>query len=534
MGILNSKHTMGTAAVLIGLSVLLSRFMGLARDKVISWQFGAGGETDVYFAAFVVPDFLNYLLAGGYLSITLIPILSGLFKEDEEDAWRFFGCVVTYAALAVSMLAAAAWAAAPALAPLVAPGFEAEKLARLATFLRIILPAQVCFLPGACLSAVLYIRKEFTVPALTPLIYNGFILLCGILLPAAGAADGMEGFCWGVSIGALCGAFLLPLAAVRGGGMRFIPGFRHARMKEFLLLALPLMLGQSIVVLDEQFIRIFGSMAEEGAVSLLSYARRLMMVPVGVVAQAAGVASFPFLAELLARGEKESFSGAVNSALRNGMIIVFPIVLYLMAVAGPVMGFIFEGGAFSADKTEAAAPLLRIMLAAVPFWLIQQIAGRAFYAGKDTVTPVIAGTAATVLCVPLYLWLAPVFGARAIAFLTVLSMAGYALGLLALAVRRYGIGICAGLGFTALKSIGISLPAAALSWAAALFLLGAPLPGGLLLRQFAALVLSGLLFIAAWFAAARSAAPEYSAIVLSPLRRRAARFLDKKRGTGNV
>ena len=87
---LTATHKMGIAALIMAGSVFLSRLMGLVRDKVVSWQFGAGAESDVYFAAFVVPDFLNYLLAGGYISITLIPLLSKRFEEDEADGWRFF------------------------------------------------------------------------------------------------------------------------------------------------------------------------------------------------------------------------------------------------------------------------------------------------------------------------------------------------------------------------------------------------------------------------------------------------------------
>ena len=95
---------MGIAALIMGFSVLVSRFMGLFRDKVISWQFGAGGETDLYFAAFILPDFLNYLLAGGYVSITLIPLLSKLMENDEEDAWKFFSGVLIMASGIVVVL----------------------------------------------------------------------------------------------------------------------------------------------------------------------------------------------------------------------------------------------------------------------------------------------------------------------------------------------------------------------------------------------------------------------------------------------
>ena len=248
---LTSRQKMGAAALIMAFSVLVSRFMGLFRDKIISWQFGAGGEADIYFAAFVVPDFLNYLLAGGYVSITLIPLLSRRFEESEEDAWRFFGTVFCWATLAIGLLTALAWVAAPVLAPLVAPGFDAVQCARLTEFLRIVLPAQVFFLPGACLSAILYIRHQFFVPALMPLIYNGGILLFGVGLPWLGLVQGMEGFCWGVLAGAAVGAFLLPLTTVKAGGFSFLPGLRHPLMKKFLLMALPLMIGQSVVVLDE-------------------------------------------------------------------------------------------------------------------------------------------------------------------------------------------------------------------------------------------------------------------------------------------
>jgi len=88
----------------------------------------------------------------------------------------------------------------------------------------------------------------------------------------------------------------------KGGGIRFRPRLVHPGLKKFLFLALPLMLGQSIVVLDEQFTRVFASLAGAGAVSWLNYGRRIMMVPVGVVAQGAGVASYPFLADLVAKG----------------------------------------------------------------------------------------------------------------------------------------------------------------------------------------------------------------------------------------
>lgn len=517
---LTSRQKMGAAALIMAFSVLVSRFMGLFRDKIISWQFGAGGESDIYFAAFVVPDFLNYLLAGGYISITLIPLLSGCFEKDEKEGWRFFGAVFCWATLSVSLLSALAWLAAPRLAPVVAPGFDAAQCERLAYFLRIVLPAQIFFLPGACLSAVLYIRRQFTVPALMPLIYNGCILLFGVGMPWLGLALGMEGFCWGVLAGSAVGAFLLPLLVVRAGGLSFLPGLRHPLMGRFLIMALPLMIGQSVVVLDEQFVRIFGSMAGDGAVSLLNYARRIMMVPVGVVAQAAGVASFPFLASLAARGDMAEFRSTLNSTMRNSMIVAVPVAAWLISASGPVLGFIFEGGSFSSVDTAGAAPLLQIMLLAVPFWLLQQVTGRAFYAMQDTVTPALVGTAVTFLAVPGYFFLVPSMGARGVALVTTCAVVLYALALLVIARRRWAQDAFTGLWGTAWRSALLSMPGCGLmlavmhdghQWFAHIH----PL-----MQQFLILALGGILFLTSWLCLARISHRAYFDIVVSPFLRR--------------
>ncbi len=403
---------MGWAALIMGGSVLLSRFMGLIRDKVISYLFGATSESDLYFAAFVIPDFINYLLAGAYFSITLIPLLNAYFEKDEEDGWRFFSAVFTWIALLIFVLTALAMAFAPRLAHLAAPGLSEEALARLAFFLRIVLPAQICFLLGSCITAVLYLRKQFLIPALMPLIYNFMIILGGLLL----RSRGMEGFCWGVLAGAFLGNFLLPYLGTRfGQGLRLRFCFYHPGLKRFFLLALPLMLGQSVVVLDEQLVRVFGSMAGIGAISWLNYARRIMLVPVGVVAQAAGVASYPFLAELAAKRDFPKFHQTLNSALRGALALLVPLSVWMMAVSEPTVRLIFQQGHFGPSDTLETSQVLLIMLAAVVCWGFQQVLGRGYYAQQDTLTPALIGTVATVFSVPVYYFVTRHFGVVGVA-----------------------------------------------------------------------------------------------------------------------
>jgi len=470
MSFWNRRQQMGWAALIMGGSILISRFMGLFRDKVVSFLFGATGESDLYFAAFVIPDFINYLLAGAYFSITLIPLLTATFAKDQEDGWNFFSAVFTWIALFIILFTAFGMGLAPRLAYPAPPGLDQAALTRLAFFLRIILPAQICFLLGSCLTAILYMRKQFLVPALTPLIYNLLIIVAGIILQKRG----MEGFCWGVLAGAFLGNLLLPYLAVsQGGGLKLHLRFYHPGLKKFFLLALPLMLGQSIVVMDEQFVRIFGSLAGVGAISWLNYARRIMLVPVGVVAQAAGVASYPFLADLAAKKEFTRFYGTLNSALQNVFVLLVPLSIWMMIVSEPTIRLIFQQGHFSHLDALQTARMLRILLAVVFCWGFQQILGRAFYARQDTLTPAILGTLTTLLSLPVFYFFSRSFQASGVAIASAAGIALYTAVLVLWWRTRFGKETFSGLGKNLLKVVVLSLAA---SLPAFLIMKFAPIP----------------------------------------------------------
>ena len=466
IGFLTGAQGMALAALALGVSVFLSRILGLVRDKVIAVYFGATLEADIYFMAFVIPDFLNYLLAGGYFSITLVPLLARTFAQDEADGWQFFSAAVCWAALAITAFTLLAWMSTPWLAPLLAPDFPADAQARLSSFLRIIMPAQMCFLPGACFTAMLYHRRQFAVPVLTPLVYNLCIILGGLVGLAFFPQAGMEGFCWGVLAGALLGSLALPVLAVRLGGLDFRPGLRHPAMKIVLILALPLMLGQSIVALDEQLVRIFGALTGEGGVSLLNYARRIMLVPVGVVAQAAGLASFPFLAALAASNDKAAFDATLNKAALNTLLIALPLSLWMLVAAEPTMRLIFQQGSFTPEDATASGFLLAIMLSGVAFWAVQQILGRAFYAYQDTLTPALIGTGAMLLALPLYWAGARCLGAPGVALAGTLGVALYTLSLSFVWKRKHGPAGLQGLARQAATAFVFCLPACVAAWGA--------------------------------------------------------------------
>ncbi len=420
---------MGTAAAVVAGSVLLSRLLGLGREALLAGLFGVGLEADLYKQAFLIPDFLNYLLAGAYLTITLIPILSRHIEAGHLDrASRAFTSVLRFVAIAVVILTALMWVFADGLVSLVYPEVV-ENHDRLVSMTRLVLPAQVFLVVGALLMAVQYTHRRFVLPALAPLIYN-LAIIAGGLLGAIGGDASPESFLWGAVVGSAVGNFGLQWWGARKTGtwlMRPLKG--ESTIGEYFLLALPLMIGQSVAVLDEQFIRFFGQV-EEGATSALGFARQLNMVPVGVIAQAAGVAAYPFLARLAARGENDALVDTTGRAARNTLFVAAAATAGLIVLAQPLVRLLYQNGQFSAEDAELVTRLLTIYAFSIPAWGLHQILSRHFYAKRKMWTPVLIGTAFSLVAIPVWLGLYSSMGVEGFALASTLIITGYALAML--------------------------------------------------------------------------------------------------------
>jgi putative peptidoglycan lipid II flippase len=419
---------MGAAAAVVSASVLISRLLGLGREALLAALIGVNAEGDLYRQAFLIPDFLNYLLAGAFLTITLIPILSRhLERDDSEGASRAFTSVFRFVAWAIVVLTVVMWLAAEPLVSLVFRDIPDPD--RLVTLTRIVLPAQVFLVVGALLMAVQYTHRRFAVPALAPIVYNVGIIAGGLIGAALGET-GPEGFLWGAVIGSAVGNFGLQWVGTRRTGTWFtkVPA-GGSSVREYLLLALPLMLGQSIAVLDEQFVRFFGQV-DVGATAALSFARQLNMVPVGVIAQAAGVAAFPFLARLAAGGDEEQLVRTTGRAARNTVFVAAGATAALVVLARPVVRLLYQYGEFTATDSELVSGLLVIYAFSIPAWGLHQILSRHFYAKRMMWRVVLIGTVGTLVAIPVWLALYDSIGVEGFALASTLVMTAYAIALL--------------------------------------------------------------------------------------------------------
>lgn len=452
---------MRTAAAVIAASVLLSRILGLGRDALIAGLIGVNVESDLYFDAFFIPDLLNYFLAGAYLTITLVPILSRhLEAGDSEAASRAFSSVFRFMTIAILALTALMWALAGPLVELVFP--RVGETDRLVSMTRLVLPAQVFLVLGALLMAVQYTHKRFVIPAAAPLVYNLGIIVGGVVGWVLGDPS-PEAFLIGAVIGAALGNFGLQWFGARRTGTWFTSVVKgESAVREYLVLAIPLMIGQSVAVLDEQFVRLFGQL-DQGATAALSFARRLNMVPIGVIAQAAGVAAFPFLAGLHARGSHDELIETTGRAARKTLFVAAAATAGLVVLARPLVRVVFQYGEFGTEDTELVTSLLVLFAFSIPAWGLHQLLARHFYAKRKMWTPVLVGTVFSVVAIPTWLGLYDLMGVEGFALASTLVMVGYALGLLVawgydsgwVAVRRLApvfirsmlsAGVAAGLG----------------------------------------------------------------------------------------
>lgn len=452
----------GAAAVLLAASVLLSRVLGYGREALLAYRVGAGASTDAYYAAFQIPDLLNYLLAGGALSIAFLPLYTRhLAAGDDDGAARLLGTVLGTLTAAAALATALLWWFADPLIALQFPRFDPATQAATAHLTRIVLPAQVFFIAGGIINATLFAHDRFGAAALAPLLYNAGIIAGGLLAPGLGLE--VEGFAWGALAGAVAGPFLVPLLYARGRvrlTVRVAPLDRA--FLSYLVVAAPLMFGQSLLTVDEWYGRWFGGLLGAGAVSYLSYARRLMQVPVAVVGQAIAAAALPTLSRLYAEGRSDELNRVMLRTLQAGVALAVVAAAACYALADPLVVVVYQRGRFGAADTAAVAGVLSLLCLAVPGWIAQQIIVRAFYARADTWRPMLLGTIVALLSIPLYLALARADGVHGLALASGIGMTINTALMIGLARWLHGAPALDALASSSGRAALIAVPAALL------------------------------------------------------------------------
>ena len=242
-----------------------------------------------------------------------------------------------------------------------------------------------------------YLREKFIYTAFAPVVYNASIILFG-WVNSSTPENTVRGFAIGTLIGSVMGHFLIQVYGAKKSGLNFdlvLPKFIH--IKDYITISLPLILGQSIAVVDEQLFRVFGSFLTAGSIATFRYARRIALLPVGIIAQAVGVASYPLLSRLFQKNEIDELLKLIKKQISYLFLIGGALMVIAITNAEYLIEIIYERGAFTNDDTiRVSAVFIIISLAIVP-WSINQVLTRSYYVQQKFWFPVITGSFITMI-----------------------------------------------------------------------------------------------------------------------------------------
>ena len=397
---ISTAMTVGRASWVMAAMIGLSRLTGFGRMMLVSHLYGNGPQAAVFEAAFNIPDTITILIAGGALATGFVPVFTAYLSRGETDAairtframWTLLGLTfgaITLVLLALTYTPFIAWFAPQKVAPAYFPLYL--------QLLRILLLAQFFFVLGGLFAGTLNALRLFWYPALQPVMFNGGIIIFGILLPYF-FGMGIESQAWGALVGAIVGSLLIQLPAVRRNGLSLQPlwDLNDAGVRKVLISLLPIVFGlasgQIIALNLPRFLA--GAMLPESALPSIGYANRLMQVPLDLLASGPAIALYPTLSLLAAQNDTMELRAQIAGAIRRTLVLTLLASALLAGLRVPILHLLLEHGKFTLRDTLETAPVLLCYALCVTGLGAQQILARGFYASGDTKKPVIIGLAA--------------------------------------------------------------------------------------------------------------------------------------------
>lgn len=390
------QTTIGGAATVLASMVLMSRLLGLVRDRILSTHFSPE-ELGIYFAAFRIPNVIFELLVMGALTAAFIPVYTKFLSEEREaDAHRLATVLINISIVILGVAAVPLYLLAPYVSSVLAPGFNEAEIAQMSAFTRFILVFQVApLLIGNVLTGILQSRHLFLIPAAAPVLYNvGIIIGTVVLSPSVGL--------WGPVIGVAIGSVLF--AAIQ------IPlvlrlGYRHtlemktnaSGVKEVARLMGPRTLGLAVSQIDITIDLILASLLGTRMVTIFNFAQHLQQLPVGLFGTTIAQAALPSLSQLSAKAKKEEFIATIQTAMHQILFWVLPASTLFIVLRIPVVRLVFGASRFDWSATVATSLTLSAFSISLFAQSLVHILARGFYALYDSKTPVGVGIASVLI-----------------------------------------------------------------------------------------------------------------------------------------
>jgi putative peptidoglycan lipid II flippase len=395
---ISQTMTLGRASLLMAAMVLLSRITGFGRQVVTSHLYGINSLTDAYAAAFNIPDFISIMIAGGALATGFVPVFTQyLARGEEEAAARTFRAMFTFLSLALGLLSLVlfvltftGWGRMVALRQV-----QPQHVELYFKLLRILLAAQFFFVVGGLFTGTLNALRLFWFSAVQPVVYNLGIIIFGLAGPKFFGA-GIESQAWGALFGALIGSIVIQIPAVRRSGLSLAPlwDVHNEGVRRVVVSIGPIVFGlASGQVIALILARSLAGGLDDGAVTTIDNANRIMQLPLAILASGPAIALFPTISLLWAQGDAEGMRDALTAAIRRTLLLTMLASALLVSLSLPIIRLLLEHGKFSAADSVATARVLICYSVGLVALAAQQILARGFYAIGRTKEPVVIGVA---------------------------------------------------------------------------------------------------------------------------------------------
>ncbi len=369
---------------------LVSRVLGLVRDSLTARVIGGDLLASAFFTAFRLPNLFRRLLAEGSLTAAFVPTLQHELRDrGRAGALALLSNVISW--LLVTTSAVVVLAMAVYHSDLLLPAQDAGKWRMMADLTVLLFPYLVLVSLAAAFSATLQVMERFTEPALSPIWLN-LAMIAALGAAGLGLADTIEGRVRWLCAGALVGGFFqmaVPAAVLVREGWR--PRFDLSASPQVRLIAglmAPGILGTAVYQINQYVTQLLAYHVNDQAASVINYATRLMELPIGVFSIAIATVVYPVLARHAAEGNHDAMAVDYRKGLALILLVNVPAAIGLVTLAEPIVRLLFEGGRFTPQHTAMTVPLLRILAVGMPFLSVVSLTTRAFYAQRDTATPV--------------------------------------------------------------------------------------------------------------------------------------------------
>lgn len=402
----SQSKTITSAAFILGTAALVSKILGLLRDRLLAGRFGAGDELDMYYAAFRIPDFVFNILIIGAVSAAFIPVFASMWERSQKDAWQVSNGVLNLFLSFLIFLSIILILFCPLLISIIAPGFEGEKKEITVALTRIMFLSPIFLAVSNILSGILQSFRRFLVYSLAPIMYNIGIII-GILFFVP--KFGIYGLAWGVVLGAFLHMIIqIPSARFCGYRYRFVFDIYNSGVRKIIKLMIPRTIGLGASQINLIVITAIASTLASGSIAIFNLANNLQYIPIGIVGISFATAVFPSLSQEFAGERKEEFIKKFSSAFRQVLILIIPLSALMFILRAQIVRIILGTGEFTWADTRLTAASLGIFALGIFAQSLVPLVSKAFYALHNTIIPVVISIISIVLNVGfsfLFVWL---------------------------------------------------------------------------------------------------------------------------------